>query len=563
MALDDDLIGDIPEHKDRRSFLHLLGGGAAVAGVAGLALLDKDGAGASLSARSKADGPPQRGGELIFAFDGAATSRFGFDPHNSGFAPHNRVMRSLYDNLTLLNPDGTIGPWLAESWDVSPDGKTYVFHLRKGVKFHDGTPFDAAAVKANFDRLIDAENPLYSRSDIGPYVGGRVLDRHSVEISLSEPFSPLLRNLSMTKLSIVAPSAGAQGTKSFAQNPVGTGPFRFASLIPGTEIRLERNPDYAWAPTTAGRQGAAWLDRLTFRNVPEEATRIAVIRSGQAHGCDLVPPQNIAPFRADPDLTLIQKELLETNYSIALNVKKAPWDDEDIRKAVRQSIDVDTIVRIIYFGTFTRAWSSLSPSMYGSAETTLAGSWKPDVDAAARILDAKGWRRGEDGIRVKDGQRLTISFLDSQGNREKRLDVIQLVRRQLARNGIQLVIDSTPAGSLLSKIQNNQFDMTGGASFHADPDMLRHIYDPTARTAAAGTRVEDEEIIQWLREAARENDGEKRLALYRQVQHKIVDRAYTIPIYILLYNLALGSNAHGVTLDAHGFPEFYNAWVDA
>ncbi|MET0238991.1 MAG: ABC transporter substrate-binding protein [Sphingobium sp.] len=562
MAFDDDLIGDIPEHKDRRGFLYLLGGGVAVAGAAGWAFL-REGAGSTSSSAQAAAGPPRKGGHLIFAFDGAATSRFGFDPHHSGFAPHNRIMRSIYDNLTVLHPDGSVGPWLATGWEVSPDGKTYIFKLRQGVKFHDGTPFDAAAVKGNFDRLADPENALYSRTDIGAYAGGRVIDPQTVEIGLKEPFSPLLRNLSMTKLAMVSPTAAAKGGKIFAQNPVGTGPFRFTGLTQGTEIRLERNPDYAWAPEAAGRQGVAWLDQLTFRNVPEEATRVAVIRSGQANGCDLVPPQNIVPFREDPDLTLIEKELLETNYSIGLNVAKAPWDDVDIRRAVRQSIDVDAIVKTVYFGTFARAWSSLSPSMYASAEKELTGSWKPDVDAAARTFDAKGWRRGGDGIRTKDGKRLTISFIDSQGNREKRLDVIQLVRRQLARNGIELLIDSTPAGSLIDKMQNNQFDMSGGASFHADPDMLRHAYDPAARTAIAASRIEDDEIIAWLREAARESDGDKRVALYHQVQRKIVDQAYAIPIYVLLYNVVTAGNTHGVTLDAHGFPSFYNAWVDA
>lgn len=561
MAFDDDLIGDIPEHKDRRGFLYLLGGGAAAAGVAGWAVLRGHGDAASGAARDAA-GPPRKGGDLVFVFDGGAQTRIGLDPHNSGFAPLNRVIRSIYDNLTVLNADGTVAPWLAESWEVSPDGKTYLFTLKQGVTFHDGTPFDAAAVKGNFDRLADPKSALYSRADIGAFAGSRVVDPHTIEISLKEPFAPLLRNLSMTKLSIVSPAAVAKYGDVYAQNPVGTGPFRFVGLVPGTEIRLERNPDYDWAPASAGRQGAAWLDKLTFRNVPEEATRVAVIQSGQAHGADLVPPQNIPKFKSDPDFHLLQKELLETNYSLALNVAKAPWDDGEIRKAVRQSIDVDAIVKTIYFGTFQRAWSSLSPSMFGSAEKELAGSWRPDLDGAARIFDARGWRRGADGVRVKDGKRLTISFIDSQGNREKRLDVVQLVRRQLARNGIELTVDSTPAGSLLTKVQNNQYDMSGGASFHADPDMLRHTYDPAARTTAAGSKVNDPDLIRWLRAAA-ESDPDKRVALYRQVQARIVEQAYAIPIYILLYNLVTARGVHGVSLDAHGFPEFYNAWLDA
>ncbi|HEX7872342.1 MAG TPA: ABC transporter substrate-binding protein [Sphingobium sp.] len=561
MSLDDDLIGDIGDEQDRRGFLALLGGGVAAAGVGGW-FLTRDKARGAASEEGDA-GPPQRGGHLIFAFDGAAVSKFALDPHNSGFAPHNRIIRAVFDNLTVLKDDGSIGPWLAERWEVSDDGRSYVFHLRKGVTFHDGSAFDAAALKANFDRLGNPENALYSRTDIGSYAGSRVIDSHSLEYRLSEPFAPLLRNLTMTKLAIVSPAAVAKYGKTVGLNPVGTGPFRFDGLTPATEVRLSRNAEYDWAPTTAGRSGPAWLDTLTFRNVPEEATRVAVLESGQAGGADLVPPQNISYFQGNPDFRVRRRELLETNYSLTFNTSKAPWNDEDVRRAVRQGIDVDGIVKIVYLGTFQRAWSSLCPSMFASAETELRNSWRYDPVAAGRALDAKGWRVGPDGVRVKDGRRLTISFLDSQGNREKRLDVVELVRRQLARIGVELAVDSIPSGSLLSRVQSNQYDMIGGASFHADPDMLRHAYDPLSRTAAAGNKVQDDAIIAWVRAAAQESDLAVRADYYRKVQHRIVDRAYAIPIYILPYNLVVASHVHGVVLDAHGFPDFYNGWIKA
>jgi peptide/nickel transport system substrate-binding protein len=544
-----DLLGDLPVKTSRRGALRWGAAGAAVAVAGGVAIY-----------RGTHRAAP---GELVFALAGGGSPRINLDPHNSGFAPDNRIIHSIYDSLTELRRDGTVGPWLAESWDISPDHTRYVFHLRQGVRFHDGTPFDAAAVKANFDRLGDKTHALQSRSSIGTWQSARVIDPHTVEITLSQPFSPLLRNLSSSKLGIVSPTAVQRYGADFARNPVGTGPFRFLGETPATEVRLERNPDYAWAPAGAEHKGAPRIARLTFRNVPEEATRIAVLRSGQAHAADLIPPQNIAAFSNDPDFALLQAELLETNYSLAFNGKKAPWDDQEVRRAVRAAIDVDAVIATVYLRTYDRAWSSLSPSLHGSAEKVLAGSWTYDPVHTRTVLDAKGWIPGPDGIRVKDGQRLTISFLDTQGNREKRLDAVSLIRRQLQDVGVDLKIDSEAAGAYLAKIKSGDYDLTGGASFHPDPDILRPSWVPEYRSPLVGAHVDDPQIAQWLRDAMGEPDEARRAALYGQVEQRIVDQAYSVPIYILRYNLAAARGVQGVAFDAHGFPEFQSAWIAA
>ena len=539
----------------------LIGGAAAaIGGVFAVRGAFRRGASAGKAETAHA---PRSGGELIVAFDGTAISTFALDPHNSGFAPHNRVMRSIYDSLTRLLPDQSIGAWLAESWTISEDRKRYDFKLRRGVKFHDGTPFDAAALKANFDRLSDRKNALSSRTSLGPYQSSEVLAEDQLRVVLSEPYSPLLRDLSMTKLAIVSPTAVAKSGATFAQNPVGTGPFRFAGMQAGTEIRLERNPDYRWAAGAGSRNGPAYVEKLTFKNVPEESTRVAVLQGGQVHASDLIPPQHLASIKGDSRFTVLEKELLNTNYALALNVARAPWDDEEVRLAVRLALDIETIVRVIYVGTFPRAWSPLSPSMFGSAEKELADSWRFDLARAKEILTRKGWKPGADGVREKDGKRLTIKFIDSQGNREKRLDVVQLVRRQLADAGISLSIDSQPSGVISSKMAGNDFDLYGGASFHGDPDILRQSYVPAARSAISGNRVEDAELTEWLTRAAEEPDGPRRAELYRLAQRKIIEKTYSIPIYVLLYNIGISKRAHGISIDAHGFPEFRDAWVDA
>jgi peptide/nickel transport system substrate-binding protein len=509
----------------------------------------------------RAAAAPKPGGDLTIAFDGTTGTSFILDPHNCRFAPQARILRSVFDNLVVLREDQTVAPWLATSWEISPDRRQYTFTLRQDVVFHDGTKFDAAAVKANFDRILNPANALLSLPQIGTYTGATVLAPYQVRLEFSAPFEPFLRNLSATSLAIVSPAAAAKYGKVFGQNPVGTGPFKFVSLTPGEEIRLAKNPDYGWAPANAAHTGPAFIDTLTFTNVPEQLTRVAALQSGQVQGIDLVPSQNIAQIKADPEYRFLQKEMLDSNYAFALNVAKAPWDDFDIRNAVRLSLNIDAIVRIIYLGTIERAWSPLSPNMFGSAEQALQNGWKPDPAQAKSILDAKGWLPGNDGIRVKNGQRLTIRFLDTQGNREQRLDLIELARRQLQATGIELVIDEETTGTYIAKAAGNEFDAIAGAQYAADPDVLRYSYVPQFRAKFEGTKTNDPELNQLLIGAAAEADPAQRAKRYQQAQQLIVDKIYAIPIYILRYNVALASAVQGVALDTHGFPLYHAAAI--
>src|SRR5262249_48706992 len=157
------------------------------------------------------------------------------------------------------------------------DGLSYTFQLREDVKFHDGTRFDAEAVKFNFDRIKDPKTAAYSLTDIGTYEGSDVLGTFTVRVRFSRPYAPFLSNLASTSLAMVSKAALERLGLAIAQEPVGTGPFRYKSQTTGTEIVLERNPEYRWPAANAHHQGQAHLDRVVFKNVPEEATRVAVL----------------------------------------------------------------------------------------------------------------------------------------------------------------------------------------------------------------------------------------------------------------------------------------------
>jgi peptide/nickel transport system substrate-binding protein len=515
---------------------------------------------ASAASRLGQEGAPASGGELVFGFDGAAITEFNLDPEKSLFAPHHRIMRSIVDSLVVAQPGHAFGPWLAKSWEISPDGREYTFHLRGDVTFHDGTKFDAEAVKFNFDRIREPKNALYAVSDLGPYTGATVIDPTTVRVTFSEPYAPFLANLSKTTLGMVSPAAVQKYGDDFPHHPVGTGPFRFHSLEPAVEVVLDRNPDYKWPPSGAAHAGPAWLDRITFKNVPEEATRVAVLLNGQANAVDLVPPQNVAELRSSSEYRLLEGELLNQNYSLYLNVKRPPWDDQRVRTAFREALDLDAAVKTVYLGTFDRGWSPLSPSLFGY-DKTLEHAWHADPADAARLLDEVGWKKGADGVRVKDGKPLTVVFVDTQGNREKRLDLMTVLRKQLRDAGFDLKLDTQPSGAYMAKIQAGEYDLVAGSLFASDPDVLRRLNSRKIRSAFAVSKVDDPELEALLEAGAEESDSGKRAAIYRKAQHIIIEKTYAIPTYVLKYNVATSQAVHGVAIDVAGFPVLYDTWI--
>ncbi|WP_077034530.1 ABC transporter substrate-binding protein [Pelomonas sp. KK5] len=504
---------------------------------------------------------PVKGGELVFAFDGAAITAFGLDPQRSLFAPHHRIIRSIFDSLVVLQPGGKVGPWLASSWEISTDGRVYTFKLRDGVVFHDGTKLDAAAVKFNLDRIKDPKNALYAIADIGPYERSEVLDPLTLKVTLSAPFAPLLANLSKSTMGIVSPAAVQKYGDQFLVHPVGSGPFRFVSQQPGTEVVLERNEAYRWAPAGAANGGPAWLDRLVFKNVPEEATRVAVLQNGQAGAADIIPPQHLLALRKDPQVRIVEGELLNHNYALFLNTRRAPWSDENVRRAFKLALDIDTAVKTVHLGTLARAWAPLSPSIPGY-DKRFENSWQQDKAESARLLDTAGWKPGQDGIREKDGKRLTLVFLETQGNREKRLDLLTVFRRQLADAGIELRIETVSSGNYLERSAAGDYDLLGGSQFASDPDVLRRIHSAALRSRISVSKVDDPALEQLLDAGAREQEPARRAAIYVDVQQRILDKTYAVPIYVLVYFIATRSSVHGVQLDAHGFPVFDGAWVE-
>ncbi|WP_235918297.1 ABC transporter substrate-binding protein [Paenibacillus lutrae] len=499
------------------------------------------------------------GGTFTYALAGSPT---GLDPNVVPAALDYRVMRSIYDSLVVQLPDKSIQPWLAAEWTVSPDGKSYTFKLRQDVKFHDGTPFNAAAVKANFDRVVNpATKSRFAVTLLGPYESSEVVDEYTVRINLKSPYSAFLSSLSQAFLGIVSPAAADKHKDQLTKNPVGTGPFKFVSWSENNAITLERNPDYKWAPVLADNKGAPYLDKLIFKIIPEEATRIGSVQSGQVSAGETVPPQNLISLKNDPSVKLLQAESAGIPFTLMLNQDHAPWNELPARQAVQAAIDFEAIVKTLYLGTYAKAWSPLTPSVLGY-NSALEGAVKYDPEKANKLLDEIGWTRGSGGIREKNGKKLSIHYIDTSPNREKRNDIAAMIQQQLKKVGIavevEILADTTTA--LMVKGTN---DLVGISNVSGDPDILRSFFHTNAIPGSGKwghnhTHKSDPQVDAWLEEGLREQDPKKREEVYKKVQTYLIENAYGFPVYVFPYTVAAGKSVNGLKFDSLGYPIFYD-----
>src|SRR5713226_3728818 len=232
---------------------------------------------------------PVAGGVLTFA---AGSDPDSLDPQNTQSNPGEQVNRMMYDNLVRFNAKMQIEPALAESWTQSKDGLTWTFKLRKGVKFHDGTPFDAKAVKYFFDRVLGDDKP-FKASLYTPFVqGAQVVDDSTVRVTLKQPFAAFLFRLAHSAGGIVSPAAHQKWGKDLALHPTGTGPFKFVEWVKGDRVVLEKNDGY-WG-------GRPLLDRVTVKTVKEDAAPVLMLESGDTDLIPTIRPEDIPRLRKDP-----------------------------------------------------------------------------------------------------------------------------------------------------------------------------------------------------------------------------------------------------------------------
>lgn len=465
------------------------------------------------------------GGEIVV---GLNLEPDNLDPAVTPFAVSHWVMMNIYDTLVWRANDGTFHPGLAERWEPSADGTVYTFELREGVNFHDGTPFNAEAVKFTFDHIVDPESRSgFASSLLGPYDRTEILDERTAEVHFREPYAPFLDSASQAFLAIVSPTAVQSDREAFLRNPVGTGFMKFDEWVQNDHITLSRNPDYDWASPLFEHTGPAYLDKVTFRFYTDTPTRLAALEAGDANLIETPPYHEIQRLRDDPKFEV--NEVLNPGLPVVLflDTTKAPTDDLAVRQAMNFALDRELIVMQGMFGVTTPAYGPLWESTpYYSEE--VASMYPYDPERASQLLDEAGWVPGSDGIREKDGQRLTVSIASTDFINPFR----EISQAQWGEVGIELQVNTMTVAAAFEAIGNSEVNTTSQAWVSSDPVVLTNLFHSKNNAGGfAWSKFSDERLDELLDSGESTIDEEERASIYAEIQRIIMENALIIPYF--------------------------------
>lgn len=431
---------------------------------------------------------------------------------------------SIWDPLVYLDEKGTLIPALAVRWE-NPDPTTYVFHLRRGVTFHDGQPFTAADVKFTIDRLYD---PKTASPQLAwwpkPKPELTIVDDHTVRVKLQAPYAPFLRSVWLT--AILPHKAGAN--PDFLQKPIGTGPFKFVEYVKGDRFIADRFDGY-WA----GRPKAA---RVQYKLIPEPSARVAALEAGEIDLIpDGIPPEEVPRITGKRGITIQESGSVETRF-LVLNNAKAPYNDKRVRQAIWYALDIKGIVDSIMLKSVGHAVAPMSSRTFGfPANPMPPHEYNPEK--AKQLLREAGYPNG-----------FTAEYLVYSNNVYPKDDEVALaIQGQLASVGIKINITTLEIATSLAKVQRGEFEISkqGCAAATADFSLCAaiHYLGPRARN-----RYDNPKVNEFLQHAVTASDPKARLKDYEEVGKILFEDAPNIWLFDGRYTIGTGPRLHGVTI---------------
>lgn len=495
------------------------------------------------------------------------------DPHVGGNWPQAILANQFLESLFSKNDAGEIVPWLATGAESADDQLSWTIGLKEGVTFTDGTPFDAEAVVANVEHI---KNPDTASSTailaLGKVSEAVAVDEHTVRLDLSEPDSALLESLAQTWLAIESPAGLERGTDENCLAPIGTGAFKVEAWDKQSQVVLTRNENHTTAPedgvTTEGQPGAA-VGTIEWKFIPDAATRLAALQSGQADIIDSVQPDALAQFQSNGTEETLIGARPGVTARIELNTTRAPFDDPKVREAFAASADIDAAVESLYFGTLERSTSVLSSAT--PFATSHPDAFGFDAARASALLDEAGWtQRDADGVRTKNGERLEVAFpVSTNQSIPVEISVLEQIKATSAEVGFDVQLELLDLSTWYERSGTWEFDAIVAPYSKNSADVLRIVYSTDSITPAPSgyhannTGLSLPALDEALEAAVKTTDEAERERLYGEAQQLIIDSGTVIPLYDQTVQFAHGDNVHGFRLQPNvNVPSLVNVTIE-
>ncbi len=451
---------------------------------------------------------PKRLPKLIIAQKSDAST---VDAHHVIDSPTASITEHMVEPLLELTPTGEIAPKLAEKWEVSADATEFTLRLKNGIKFHDGQPFNAAAVKVNFDRRLDPRAGTKFGFLVSQIASVTVVDEYIVKIKTKIPFVPLLSHLTHPTNGIQSPLALKRSWNKPLIMPIGTGPFIFKEWVPGNRVGMVQNDAY-WGTKP-------FLSELIFRAIPEDASRVAALEKGAVHVATQIPPSDLATLKGNPKITILQTPSVKTIY-MGLNCSKEPFTDKRVRQALNYAVNKQAIVNDSLEEGGRISDAPISPGVFGYAPIQ---TYEYNVEKARALLAQAGF---------PEGFETTLIFPEGRyfGDRA----VVKAVTEDLLNVGVKVevqIMEWEPYLSYILKEQDaadHQIFLMGWGCVTGNADYGLYFLFHSAEWPKKGLNLcffKNEWVDQLLDLARRTANPKGRKKIYKEAMTIIMDEA--------------------------------------
>ncbi|MDQ6833406.1 MAG: ABC transporter substrate-binding protein [Chloroflexota bacterium] len=486
-------------------------------------------------------GVPKKGGTIKAEINSDVAN---LEPMPSSLLVDRQVLYNLYDSLVAIDKDLKIIPSLAESWQT-PDPKTYIFKLRQGVKYHDGTDFNADSVKWNIERYLTDKNSR-RKSEIDSIQTVEVMDPSTVKFSLKAPFAPLLASLVDRAGMMVSQKAAEAGGQDFSRKPIGggTGAFKFVEWVKDDHITMERNPTY-WKKDASGAQ-LPYVDKVIYRPIVDSTVALTNLKTGDSDISHYVASKDYASVKAGKELVLQDTPGLN-NSSVYLNTAAEPFNKKELRQAFAEALDRDQILKTVFFGVGQVGYGPISPPTWAYDP-----SFKPYGGNAAKAKEYLKAGGKPDGF--------TCEMKITAGSPET-AQLAQLMKDQLAKAGITMNLVQIDFPTLNADQQAGKFQATlSGWSGRIDPDGNTYSFLHTGGSFN-DEKYSNPQVDDLLDKARAATEQAQRKDLYQQMQKLAIEEA---PLVYYAFGLAVmltRPNVQGMQLYADQIMRFESGWL--